>query len=253
VLVDACEALMKGVLESQVPVGAVAAPLSPRLAGLARLAQNNDAVQKLLARHQTELILGGDGARAVSLALAAVRAGRSGVAVVPACDLVGAVEALRDARANFRDPEHGLAIVIEDDPAGEPMLCPRRIAIDAGLPVIEPPDLSSLRDSVEQALRISRASVRPVVVVAHATLLVSSETILARPNRVVVHVDEMILQRRMRAGNRFVDTGDLLRVARRLELNALADADGDESHHLALARARKARDRVQFESPRDAQ
>ncbi len=222
VLVDACEALMKGVLESQVPVGAVAAPLSPRLAGLARLAQNNDAVQKLLSRHQTELILGGDGARAVSLALAAVRAGRSGVAVVPACDLVGSVEALRDARANFRDPEHGLAIVIEDDPAGEPMLCPRRIAIDAGLPVIEPPDLSSLRDSIEQALRISRASVRPVVVVAHAMLLVSSETILARPNRVVVNVDEMILQRRLRAGNRFVDTGDLLRVARRLELNAVA-------------------------------
>ena len=221
VVVDACEAILKGALESQVPVGAVAVPPSPRFAGFLRAAQV-EANQKLLARHQTELLVGGDGARAVALALAAVRAGRSGVAAVPASDLLFAVEALREARANFRDPEHGLAVLLEDDPAGEPMLCPRRIAVDAGLPIVEPADLSSLRDAVEQALRLSRACVGPVAVVVHASLLASTETILARPNRVVSTVDELILQRRLRAGSRAADTGDLLRVARRLELDPIA-------------------------------
>ncbi len=218
VLVDACEAILKGMLESQVPVGALAAPLSSRFASFARAVQG-EAAQKLLARHQCEVLVGGDGARAVALALASVRGGRSGVAVVPAADLVFAVDALREARAGFRDPEHGLAIILEDDPQNEPMLCPRRIAIDAGIPVIEPADLSSLRDSIEQALRLSRAGVAPVAIVVHASLLNSSETILAHPNRVVSNVDELILQRRLRAGARPADTGDLLRVARRLEFN----------------------------------
>jgi indolepyruvate ferredoxin oxidoreductase len=218
VLVDACEAILKGALESQVAVGAVAAPASARLAGFARIA-NSEPSQKLLARHQTELIVGGDGARAVALAVAAMRAGRSGVAVVPAEDLVGAVDALREARAQFRDPEHGLAVILEDDPAGEPMLCPRRLAIDAGLAVVEPPDLSSLRDCIESALRLSRAGTAPVAVIVHASLLASIETIFARPNRIVSSVDELILQRRARTGARGADTGDLLRVARRLELN----------------------------------
>ena len=219
VVVDACEAILKGALESQVPVGVVAAPVSPRLAAFARMAAS-DAVQKLLARHQTEILLGGDGARAVSLALAAVRAGRSGLAVVPAADLVAAVDALRDARAQFRDPEHGLAVLLEDDPVGEPMLCPRRLAIDAGMPVVEPSDLSALRHAVEAALRLSRAGVVPVAVVVHTSLLSSIETMPAQPNRVVSTVDELILQRRLRAAGRAADTGDLLRVARRIELNA---------------------------------
>ena len=221
IVVDACEAILKGVLESQVEIGAVAAPPSPRLAGFTR-ALLAEANQKLLSRHQTEILLGGDGARAVALALATVRGGRSGVAVVPSGDLVFAVEALREARAQFRDPEHGLAIILEDDPAGEPMLCPRRLAIDAGLAVLEPPDLSTLRDAIEHALRLSRAGVTPVAIVVHASLLASIETIFARPNRIVSNVDERILQRRLRAGSRTADSGDLLRVARRLELNAIA-------------------------------
>ncbi|MFM7050612.1 MAG: hypothetical protein ACKOYN_00555, partial [Planctomycetota bacterium] len=220
ILVDACEALVKGMLESQVPVGILAAPATARLAGLSRLAQL-DAVEKLLGRHAAEIVVGGDGARSVGLALAAVRAGRSGVAVVPARDLVASIDALRDARAAFRDPEHGLAIVLEDDPAGEPMICPRRVAAGAGLPVIAPGDLSELRDAVEQALRLSRAGVVPVAVVVHRVLLASTETILARPNRVVSSVDEMILQRKSRPGGRASDTGDLLRVARRIEINHL--------------------------------
>ena len=221
IVVDACEAIRKGVLESQVEGGASAAPPSPRLAGVAR-ALLAEANQKLLSRHHTEILLGGDGARAVALALATVRSGRSGVAVVPSGDLVFAVEALREARAQFRDPEHGLAVILEDDPEGEPMLCPRRIAIGAGLAVIEPPDLSSLRDAIEHALRLSRAGIAPVAIVVHASLFASIETIFARPNRIVSNVDELILQRRLRAGSRVADAGDLLRVARRLELNAIA-------------------------------
>ena len=218
IFVDACEALLKGVLESQVAVGLVAAASSQRFARLVGVAQQ-DAVQRLLARHHTEVVVGGDGARAVALALAAVRARRSAVALVPAADLVVSVDALRDARASFTDPEHGLAVLLEDDPAGEPALCPRRLARDAGLAIVEPGDLSSLRDAIEHALRLSRAGVVPVAIVVDRTLLESLETILARPNRVVTGVDELILQRRSRPSVRLTDAGDLMRVSRRLELN----------------------------------
>ena len=215
------EAILKGALESQVDVGLIAAATSPRWTGLTSIAQQ-EVTARLLARHQTEILVGGDGARAVTLALGAVRAGRSAVALVPASDLVVAVDALRDARAAFATPTQGLAIVIEDDPAGEPSLCPRRIARDAGLAIVEPGDLSSLRDSIEQALRLSRAGVLPVAIIVSSLLLESCETILARPNRVVSNVDELILQRKARPTLRPLDTGDLMRVARRFELNVAA-------------------------------
>ena len=218
VFMPAVEAILKGVLESPVAVGLVAAGSSNRWASLLPTAEQ-DAVQKLLARHQTEVVVGGDGARAVTLALAAVRARRSAVAMVPAWDLVGALDALRAAKTAFNDPEHGLAVIIEDDPVGEPQICPRRLARDAGLAIVEPGDLSGLRDSIEQALRLSRAGVVPVAIVVHRVLFESCETILARPNRVVSGVDELILQRKLRPVSRGVDAGDLMRVARRFELN----------------------------------
>ena len=216
--VSACEAILKGVLESQVAVGLVATPLAPRFAGIARLA-SQESVQRLLARHQTEVVAGGDGARAVSLALRALRAGRSAIACVPSGDLVAAVAALRDARAAFVAADHGMAILIEDDPAELPMVCARRLAADAGIAIVEPSDLASLRDGIESALRLSRAGDVPVAIVVHRTLLVAAETILARPNRVVGSVDELILQRKFRPSTRAGDSGDLMRVARRLELS----------------------------------
>jgi len=218
VLLDAGEAIVKGALESQVAVGALAAPAVARLAALARVA-GSEAARTLLARHQTEIHLGGDGARAVAIALSVVRGGRSAVAVVPASDLVGAVEGLRGARASFGNPEQGLAIILEDDPENEPMICPRRLAIGAGLVVLEATDIASLRDSIEHALRLSRAGTAPVAVVVHRMIFSSIESVPARPNRVVSTVDELILQRRLRLSTRLADAPDLLRVARRLELN----------------------------------
>jgi indolepyruvate ferredoxin oxidoreductase len=218
VFVRALEAILKGALESQVPVGLLAAAASARWPDLGVLVQQETAA-RLLGRHQTEVVIGGDGARAVTLALGAVRAGRSAVALVPASDLVSAVDALRDARTSFTSPEHGLAVLLEDDPVGEPTLCPRRIAHDVGIAIIEPGDLSALRDSIEHALRLSRAGTIPVAVIVSRMLLDASETILARPNRVVATIDELNLQRKARPTLRPVDTLDLMRVARRFELN----------------------------------
>lgn len=221
VFVQAVEAVLKGALESQVPVGFIAASSGSRWTATFAVAQS-EAAQKLLARHQCETVLGGDGARSVTLALAAVRARRSALALVSSADLVVALDAMRDARASFADPGHGFAVLLEDDPSSDPGICPRRLARDAGLAIIEPGDLSSLRDSIEHALRLSRAGVMPVAVIAHRTLLESSETILARPNRVVSGVDELILQRKSKRAPLSADSGDLLRVARRFELNVAA-------------------------------
>ena len=67
---------------------------------------------------------------------------------MPAADLVPAVDALAFAGAAFRAPYHGLVVLLEDDPVGAPMACPRRLAHDAGLAILEPADLAELRDAI---------------------------------------------------------------------------------------------------------
>ena len=218
---DAYEAILKGVLESQVPVSVVAAPRRAPFERLQRVA-NEPEHARVLARHQVELLVGGDAARAISLACAGVRGGRSAVALVPNDELVRGADAVLRASESFVNPEAGLAVLFEDDPIRVPGCCPRRIALGAGLPTIEPTDLSSLRSSIEWALRLSRAAGKPVAVIMHRALLQSADTIEARPNRVPGSVDELILSRRQRHGPRAGEALDLVRMARRLEVDQLS-------------------------------
>ncbi len=221
VFLDAYEAILKGVLESQVPVSVVAAPRRAPFERLQRVASESEHA-RVLARHQIELLIGGDAARAISLACAGVRGGRSAIALVPNDELVRGADAVLRASDCFVNPDAGLALLFEDDPRGVMGCCPRRIVVGAGLPTIEPTDITSLRNSIEWALRLSRAAGKPTAVIMHRGILQSADTIEARPNRVHGSVDEMILSRKQRHGPRAGEALDLVRMARRLEIDQLS-------------------------------
>jgi hypothetical protein len=76
-----------------------------------------------------------------------------------------------------------------------------------------------LRDMIEAGVRLSRAGSGPTAVLASSTLLRSLDTISSRPNRVVETLDAAAALRGLRRLPRGAEAGDLLRLARRLELN----------------------------------
>ncbi len=110
-----------------------------------------------------------------------------------------------------------MSIVFEDDPYGSPATCPRQAAVRLGLPCMEPSDVGQLRDAMEQVTRLSRAGRRPAAIVVHRWVLRSADTLEARPNRVLDPV--AAAGTRPRRPARWAETGDVLRVGRRLELN----------------------------------
>jgi len=216
----ALEALAKGALESELPIATIAAPRRAPFEAIARLAPDESS-QRLLQRHGLEIAVAADALRAVLVALRQTRNNRCGIALVPNDQLPLIVPTLQAIMPLPRMTEAALVLVVEDNPEVAPSICPHRQLAALGLPAVEPATLDELRDSVEQATRISRASASPVIVVAHASLLRSTDTLEARPNRLVESVDAASVVRRIRRGFRPGEAPDALRMARRLELNRL--------------------------------
>lgn len=216
----AVEAIAKGALESELPIAVIAGSRRAPFESLPRVAPD-EALQRLLQRHGLEIAITSDAVRAVSVALRQTRNNRCGVALVPNESLPYVVPALQAALPLPRLPEAALVIVVEDAPDTAPALCPRRLLSNIGVPIIEPATLEDLRAAVEAATRLSRAGQCAVAIVTHASLLRSTDTLEAEPNRVVDAVDAAAIIRRMRHGPRIGETNDLLRMARRLELNRI--------------------------------
>lgn len=216
----ALEALVKGALESELHVASIAAPRRAPFESLARIAPD-EASQRLLQRHGLELVVAADAVRAVGIAVRQARNARRGVALVPNDQLPLVLPALSSWSPLPRSPDGALIIVAEDNLDSAADIDPRRLLAGLGMPTLEPATLSELRDGVDAAVRLARAGGTPVAIVAQATLLRSSDTIEARANRIVDTIDVTAMLRRMRRGPRPGESGDLLRMARRLELNRL--------------------------------
>jgi len=214
------EAITKGALESELPIAVIAGPRRPPFEALPRLA-SDDALQRLLQRHGLDIAITSDSMRALHFALRQTRNNRCGVALIPNDQLPYVLPALQAILPLPRLPEAALVLVIEDSPARAPAICPRRILSNVDIPIIEPATLGDLRDAVEQATRLSRAGSCAVAIVAHGSLLRSTDTLEAGPNRMVDAIDAAAIIRRMRRNVRVGEAADLLRVARRLELNRL--------------------------------
>jgi len=228
VLASAFEALVKGLLESESAVHAIYAPRRAPFEPVFRLL-NDETSRRVLEQHRTEIVAAGDAARAVALADADAAAGLSSVALVPNDQLDRAIPALerlaarvhqrRGAASSPSEQPGNALIVIEDNPDLSPSSCPHRAAQSVDLPCLEPTDAASLRDAMDEALRISFAAGGAAVVVMHVSILRGLETIRARPNRVLDRVDAVLALRRERRPARGGEGLGLLRLARRLELN----------------------------------
>lgn len=211
----ATDAILKGVLESEVPVGRIVGPPRPPFLPLFRRL-DEPGVEALFDRHGCERFAVGDAARATMLASRA-SGGRGALLLLSNDQLFYAMPALQALGARENGP---LAIVVEDNPMLAPAASPRRLMSDLGVPCLEPHDVESLRDMVEIALRLGRAASRPVAIIVDVDRLRSLDTLEARPNRLVDRVDEAAAARRGRRVPRgTADGSDLMRLARRLELN----------------------------------
>jgi len=229
VLASAFEAIVKGLLESEQPVHAVHAPRRAPFEPVFRLLAD-EAGRRTLEQHRTEIVSSADAARAVSLTDADAAVGRASVALVPNDQLERALPALERLVARLRERDGAsssggatagaVVVVIEDNPDLSPSSCPRRSAQSLGLPCIEPTDVGSLRDAMDEALRLALAGIGAAIVPVHVSILRALETIRARPNRILDRVDAVLAMHRERRPSRGSGEGlGLLRLARRLELN----------------------------------
>ena len=221
VLLSALDALMKGILESEVPVHAVLGPARGPFRELADLS-NEEHFQRLFTSHGCSLSLIGEPGRAIELSARTCLPGRNVVLLLPAGDTLRAAAALARAHDSLQGSEgFGLVLVVEDDVESVSSAAPARLLDDLGIARIEPNDVSELRDMIEEAVRLSRAGRGPVAILVSSTILNALDTITMRPNRVVDTVDvaaAMLGKRRLGRGG---DSQDLMRLSRRMELNTI--------------------------------
>ena len=117
-LCSAPEAMLKGLLEAEVPIALIAGPRDGAFAPMHRAAQD-EAAAEVLRTHEVRVVATPTAARAVTLAHYAAASGLGAVALVPNEQLARVGSALGRVGAL---PERGgaLCIVLEDRPADDP-------------------------------------------------------------------------------------------------------------------------------------
>lgn len=214
-LIDAGEAILKGLLESDfestLVVGNPAGPF-----GLLFRAGREEQSRECLARHGIRLIEAPEG-RAIEIAADEAAGGARTVALVSA-ESLDALSGTLVAAARRVAGRGSLIVVVEDDPSRS-VTAPRSLGAGAGMAVVEPWDLASLRDGVDLAWRLCMDRQRCMLVVS-SLLLRTRSTVAMGANRLVSSLDQASWLLRRRAV-RPVEAADALRTARRSEWNRL--------------------------------
>ena len=219
VLVSALEALLKGVLESEVPLHSVLGPSRGVFKRLGSITSEASA-ERLFASHGCRLEIVDEPGRAVELGARTCLSGRNVMLMLPAGDILRSANALVRVRELLAGTEgFGLLLLIEDDVERLDRAAPIHLLDDLAIARIEPNDVSDLRDMVEHGIRLSRAGNGPAAILASSNILHAQDTIRLRPNRVVDTIDVAAAMRRRRRVGRGYEGMELLRLARRLELN----------------------------------
>lgn len=217
-LLSAQEVILKSVLESESRIALIAGPKHDPFQpvfGITSIA----AISELMARHETEIVPTHDAGRAVRLAMYAAQSGQKALALVPNSMLDQTIAGLTEASIGQFEKGGAVCLILEDHPEHAPASCPRRAAFRLGLPCLEPRDIAELRHTIENALRLSRAGGCPIALVLHCSILQSASTMEVKPNRVPNLTDVVLPSRRRSPKPRWGETGGVLRMARRLELN----------------------------------
>lgn len=216
----AFEAVLKGLLECELPISEVLSPRRPPLEGLFRpLADPRSA--EVLERHGLRLMSVVDAARGVSLAVRSAAMGRRSLVCVPNDQLdIAMAAAWRDGARETRGAGRAV-LLLEDNPYLSPAACPVRAAQSLGIPCLTPSDLHGVRNAVQDAFRIAETSRVTVAIAVHVGLLRAIDTLSMEPNRVLERVDVALETRRARRLTLAAEGEEPLSMARRLELNRL--------------------------------
>ena len=216
----AFEAILKGLLECELPVAEVMAPRRPPMEGLFR-ALSDERSAETLERHGLRLVPVVDAARGVSLAVRTAAMGRRCVVCVPNDQLEIAVAAAWRDGAGASRGTGSAVLLLEDNPYLSPGACPIRAAQQLGVPCLTPSDLHGLRNAVQDAFRMAQSAGVMVAVAVHVSLLRAIDTLAMEPNRVLERVDLALETRRARRPALPTEGEDALSIGRRLELNRL--------------------------------
>jgi Pyruvate/2-oxoacid:ferredoxin oxidoreductase gamma subunit len=221
---NAAEAMLKGMLEADREVALITGP-DRSFAELFETAQD-ESVADLLRRHGTTVLPTPSARRSLMIALRRARTGDCVFTLVPNSQLHTVLGELSQAGSlalaspggdGASESGGALCVVLEDNPRGNAPVCPRQTARSMGLACIEPATVNQLRDAMDQVIRLSRAGGCAIGVIVHHLILRSVATLEARPNRVASALDVTLLKRKRR--QRITESGGLLRMARRMELN----------------------------------
>lgn len=236
-------AILKGVLESEVDVSILTGcgfggRMCQRLLSTYNLARSGSPAGRgsddllfpvdVLRQHDLRLVDAPSASLAVSLAASTTRSSKNAIALIANHELDGVVVQLNRLMSSVFHPQSSdgarsgaMVVILEDDPSGYPASCAVRATQRLNWPCLQPGDLRHLRDSIEPALRLSRAARSPSVIVTHESIMRSLDTLDMYPNRVMQSVDAMLARRKRRssAGTKWTEAAGVLRAARRLELN----------------------------------
>ncbi|MCH2160832.1 MAG: hypothetical protein MK085_03050 [Phycisphaerales bacterium] len=218
-LLDGATAVLKGALESEIEIGGLVIDRGWRFESAFRAAQERE-ITEVLHRNRMRLLRRRTPERRLVEAGRLAQAGggdTAALAVIQNEEVPRAVAALERGGEEARS---GTILLVVDAPERHPgiTICP--LLAGLGIPVLQPRDLASLRDSVEYAAELARGHDSPTAIVADESLFRSIETLEVRANRVVETVDVAAALRRRRV-TRSTERGDLLRIARRLELDRI--------------------------------
>ncbi len=218
-LFSAAQALLKGLLEAELDVHRLIVVRCPPFEAVIAAAADAGSMA-VLERNALDVTSVVSGSRALELAAQESARGRRSVVLIPNDELDGLVGQMEEIGRLPLSEGGGIVLVLEDHPIAVPTTCPRRVCRRAGLTAIEAAHVDGLRSGCDVALRLTRATRRPAVLVAHISVLRSGATLHALPNRRVARVDHDAWLRRRRLA-RTGESADPLRIIRVLELNSV--------------------------------
>jgi hypothetical protein len=211
------EAIVKAVLECVPNVHVLSLVDTPSLSNLVKLLRE-PSIRDVMRIHRLRVIVSRTAPRAIELARWAAQEKKHAVAILAGPTTCDALGLLLHNHDEFKlDPEAAFSCIVEDAPDPDDARTPGSMAIQSTLPVLSASSVEHLRNSVEHGLRLSRANNTPTITLAHPSILASGATIVLRSNR---SADDpaTLIQRRARSP-RWTESGGVLRMARRLELN----------------------------------
>lgn len=216
-LLDGPNAILKGVLESEIQIDGLVIDFGSRFDSVLMVSQD-PAVATVLQRNRCVVLRRRTPERRIVEAGRLAQQGPEGsaaVAVIQNAEIPRAVAAIERGGEEARA---GTVMLVVDEPERHGAIAAWPLLSGLEVPIVQPRNLDTLRGAVEHAARLSHEAGRPAAIVVDESLLRTLEMLEVRPNRVVETVDVAVAMRRRRSP-RHSERGDLLRLARRLDLD----------------------------------